>query len=68
MLEIYDSTRENIINELKGLIFLSSEKYDKYNLLAGWETQDEYLSGNVRKKLKLAKLYVELIQNFLLKM
>ncbi|MFQ9978450.1 helicase-related protein [Clostridium cadaveris] len=59
MLEIYDSTRENIINELKGLIFLNPEKYNKDDLLQGWETQDEYLSGNVRQKLKLSKLYVE---------
>lgn len=59
MLEIYDSTRENIINELKGLIFLNPEKYNKDDLLQGWETQDKYLSGNVRQKLKLAKLYVE---------
>ncbi|WP_242850600.1 DEAD/DEAH box helicase family protein [Clostridium lundense] len=59
MLEIYDSTRENIINELKGLIFLNPEKYNKDDLLQGWETQDEYLSGNVRQKLKLAKLYAE---------
>lgn len=59
MLEIYDSTRENIINELKGLIFLNPEKYSKDDLLQGWETQDEYLSGNVRHKLKLAKLYTE---------
>ncbi|MBP2033414.1 N12 class adenine-specific DNA methylase [Clostridium algifaecis] len=59
MLEIYDSTRENIINELKGLVFLNPEKYNKDDLLQGWETQDEYLSGNVRQKLKLAKLYAE---------
>ncbi|WP_396334345.1 helicase-related protein [Clostridium sp. 19966] len=59
MLEIYDSTRENIINELKGLIFLNPEKYNKDDLIQGFETQDEYLSGNVRQKLKLAKLYAE---------
>lgn len=59
MLQLYDSTPENIIEELKGQIFLNPEKYDKENILVGWETQDEYLSGNVRQKLKIAKIYVE---------
>ena len=52
MLQLYDSTPENIIEELKGQIFLNPEKYDKEDILVGWETQDEYLSGNVRQKLK----------------
>ncbi|WP_420808475.1 helicase-related protein [Clostridium manihotivorum] len=59
MLQLYDSTPENIIEELKGQIFLNPEKYDKEDILVGWETQDEYLSGNVRQKLKVAKIYVE---------
>lgn len=59
MLELYDSTPENIIKELKGQIFLNPEKYNKEDLFQGWETQDEYLSGNVRQKLKLAKIYGE---------
>lgn len=28
-------------------------------MLQGWETQGEYLSGNVRHKIKLAKIYAE---------
>lgn len=59
MLELYDSTPENILKELRGLIYLNPEKYNKEDLLQGWETQDEYLSGNVRQKLKLAKIYAE---------
>lgn len=59
MLELYDSTPEKIIEELKGQIFLNPEHYDKDDILKGWETQDEYLSGNVRQKLKIAKVYAE---------
>ncbi|MBQ7581348.1 MAG: helicase, partial [Lachnospiraceae bacterium] len=42
-----------IIEELRGVIFkdpLSGEMPDR-----GWQTADEYLSGNVRKKLKIAQ-------------
>jgi len=59
MLELYDSTPENIIEELKGQIFLNPEHYDKDDILKGWEPQDEYLSGNVRQKLRIAKVYAE---------
>lgn len=59
MLQLYDSTPENIIEELKGQIFLNPENYDKDDILKGWETQDEYLSGNVRQKLRIAKVYAE---------
>ena len=44
---------EGIIQELKGVIYKNPEAgsgpYD------GWETADEYLSGNVRKKLAVAR-------------
>ncbi len=59
MLELYDSSPENIIEELKGQIFLNPEHYDKDDILKGWEPQDEYLSGNVRQKLRIAKVYAE---------
>lgn len=59
MLQLYDSTPENIIEELKGQIFLNPEHYDKEDILMGWETQDEYLSGNVKQKLRIAKVYAE---------
>lgn len=48
MESIYDKTKEEIINELQGQIFLDPESY-KYVM------KDEYLSGNVRKKLVIAK-------------
>ena len=45
---------DDIISELNGIIFknplASDEAFD------GWQTADEYLSGNVREKLKIARL------------
>ncbi|MGV8149453.1 MAG: helicase-related protein [Alkaliphilus sp.] len=60
MAELYDSEIENIINELAGEIFLNPEKYDENNRHIGWETADEYLSGDVRNKLKFAKVFAEI--------
>ncbi len=49
---------ERIVNELSGVIFKNplSDLNDDY---AGWETADEYLSGNVREKLSVARLCAE---------
>lgn len=58
MMGIYESTPESIIQELKGLIYLNPEKYDG-NILHGWETADEYLSGDVRHKLRAARRFAE---------
>ena len=44
-----------LLDELEGFIFLNPVKYDENHLQTGWETKDEYLSGNVREKLFLAK-------------
>lgn len=46
--------REAIIKELQGVIFLNPAAYIADDPEAGWETADEYLSGNVREKLKIA--------------
>ncbi|MBF8984793.1 DEAD/DEAH box helicase family protein, partial [Lutibacter sp. B2] len=62
MSELYETAPESIINELKGEIFLNPEEYDEKDLLRGWETTDEYLSGNVRQKLKFAKVFAEMNQ------
>ena len=43
---------EKITEELTGVIF-------KNPVTDGWETADEYLSGNVRDKLETAKVYAE---------
>ena len=49
--------RTALVRELSGLIFLDPEEYDKNNPCKGWKTADEYLSGNVRKKLRTAQAY-----------
>ena len=60
MSELYDALPENIILQLKGEIFLNPEKYDEEDPLRGYETADEYLSGSVRQKLKIAKVFAKL--------
>ena len=47
-----------LVEELDGLIFLNPDRYNENNPDAGWETADEYLSGNVRDKLRVAKAMV----------
>ena len=49
---------KQIISDLNGVIFRNPTKAtdDPY---VGWETADEYLSGNVREKVKIAKLQAE---------
>ena len=47
--------RTALTKELEGLIFLNPDRYNENNLDIGWETADEYLSGNVRDKLRVAK-------------
>jgi len=55
MLGLYKTTPEVLIKELQGKIYLNPIKYDENDIIKGWETQDEYLSGDVREKLKIAK-------------
>ena len=52
MSQLADKSEEEIIKELAGVIFQNpvTEK---------WETADEYLSGNVREKLAVAKVFAE---------
>lgn len=49
---------DRIVTELNGVIFKNplSDLDEPYT---GWETGDEYLSGNVREKLSIAKLCAE---------
>lgn len=46
-----------LIEELTGLIYLDPTDYNEENQNAGWKTADEYLSGNVRDKLRIARAY-----------
>ncbi|MBR1444090.1 MAG: DEAD/DEAH box helicase family protein, partial [Firmicutes bacterium] len=52
MSELCSKSKEEIIEDLKGIIFENPET-------CRFETSDEYLSGNVRKKLEIAKSYAE---------
>ena len=54
-----DAERQKLIEELRGLIFLNPSRYNENNMDEGWETAEEYLSGNVRSKLTLAEKYAE---------
>ena len=47
--------RARLIEELQGLIYPNPQIFDEENPNEGWETADEYLSGNVRDKLRVAK-------------
>ncbi len=60
MLDIYKVSFDELKNSLKGVIFLNPEKADEDNPYAGWESADEYLSGNVRHKLKVVEHYGKL--------
>ena len=49
--------KEKIINDLQGAILQNPDKLDDSDPFAGYETREEYLSGNVRRKLELARIY-----------
>ena len=49
---------ERITTELQGVIF-KDPSADADESEAGWQTADEYLSGNVRNKLRMAQLAAE---------
>ncbi len=57
MIGLHKSTFDETINDLKGQIYLNPEKADISDHNKGWESADEYLSGDVRRKLQIAKLY-----------
>ncbi len=67
MAELYDEEPQVIIKELEQDIYLNPEKYDENDALRGWETADEYLSGDVRQKLKFAKVFADMNPEFFLK-
>ena len=53
-------TEQKLFEELKGVIFLNPEHTSEHSRTARYLTADEYLSGNIRKKLELAKRTAEL--------
>ena len=55
MSSLTGSDKKQIIEELQGIIFKNPEKNELDDEFAGYETSDEYLSGNIRVKLRTAK-------------
>ncbi len=49
--------RRALLHELEGLVYLDPIEYNPDNLNMGWKTADDYLSGNVRDKLRLAEAH-----------
>ena len=56
ILSLYDKPFDTVRNELKGEIFLNPDKANDNYPLQGYETKEEYLSGDVRKKLSSANV------------
>ena len=52
MMELTGKTEKEVTEELTGVIF-------KNPLTDKWEPSDEYLSGNVREKLNVARQFAE---------
>lgn len=59
MLSLYPGNRKEMLQELKGLIYQNPVLAKEEDPNAGWETADEYLSGNVRQKLRTARIYAQ---------
>lgn len=61
MAQLCDLEPQEIIDVLKAdnLIYLNPLNANENNALDGWEETSEYLSGNVRAKLKAAELYAK---------
>jgi len=59
MLELYPVDFETLKGELAGQIYLNPLTASDENPYEGYESAEEYLSGNVREKLRVAKLYAE---------
>ena len=54
MCSITGLDKEQIMSELHDVVFRNPEKTDGNDKFTGYETADEYLSGNIREKLLLA--------------
>ena len=60
MCKLTGKTEQELFEELKGVIFLNPEHTSEDSGEPRYLTADEYLSGNVRKKLELAKRTAEI--------
>ena len=62
MSELTGKEETEIYDDLKGVIFLNP-KYELGAESQKYLTRDEYLSGNVREKLRVARSWLKAIQN-----
>ena len=59
MMELAHKSEEEILSDLKGVIFLNPEHDGNEDVAHKYLPADEYLSGNVREKLRTAKTLAE---------
>ena len=59
MMELTHKSEEEILSDLKGVIFLNPEHDGNENVSHKYLPADEYLSGNVREKLRTARAFAE---------
>ena len=59
MMELTHKSEEEILSDLKGVVFLNPEHDGNEDVAHKYLPADEYLSGNVREKLRTAKTLAE---------
>ena len=59
MMELAHKSEEEILSDLKGVIFLNPEYDGNEDVAHKYLPADEYLSGNVREKLRTARAFAE---------
>ena len=59
MVELTHKSEEEILSDLKGVIFLNPEHDGNEDVAHKYLPADEYLSGNVREKLRTARAFAE---------
>lgn len=50
-------TADKIVDELSEHIFINPIKHNETDIYSGYETKEEYLSGNIREKIKIAESF-----------
>lgn len=58
--DLTDKTIDDVIGELNGTLIFRDPLKASTDITVGWETNDSYLSGNVKEKLKLATAYAQM--------
>ena len=55
ILRLYNKSLNEVLKELTDQIYMNPEKYDPNYPMVGYETKEEYLSGDVRRKIAVMK-------------